>query len=104
MFFSVCFWCRPAHELRDAYMAPTANTFKTKDGWHVNLMGADLKRHLKRTVKAFGLTKADYFALASAGVASLFKHREMTDRIEHVFIVLNRILQSKFGEKVIIVD
>ncbi len=39
------------------YVQPVTNCFRTKDGWWLLFLGADVVRHLPRMMKACGLGK-----------------------------------------------
>ncbi len=90
---------RPAEMLNECYMVPTANTFWTKDKWLVTLMGVDLLRHLPRTLKALGFSRAYYLRILAQIAQAMLLHKSLPDRIEHVMRLLNRDFAAKMQEK-----
>ncbi len=89
----------PASELHNRFMVPSANTFKTKDGWWITLLGADLKRHLPRSIKALGLTKSYYVQLALRAVTGLVKYKTLLERVGFVMEMLNRDFAAQMATK-----
>ena len=83
-----------ASNLHMGFFVPTANSFRTKDGFYITLLGADFFRHLPRTMKAFGLGKSFYLSLAAAGIKALVTKSTLLER----FGVVMQRCNSSFAE------
>ena len=87
----------PSDTLRDSFVVPSANSFETKDGWCLTLLGAELERHLPKTLKALGFSKTYYASVAVVFLANLRKAR--LARLKAVIRKLNHDMAEVFKTK-----
>ena len=88
------------HTFRDIFPLCTFNTFRTADGVWVQLLGLELPRHLKRTLKACGVP-----LLPTLARAALTYAREVRPdsepikmlRFRPLFRVFNRTIAAGVG-------
>ena len=85
----------PASEKRNRNLVATAHCFVTKDGRWVQLLGAELPRHIKRTLAAFGVSKLSLAARAAPLLVNALlvgKQRSTMEKLVPVLGLLNDVL------------
>ena len=88
----------PEH-MHARYPIATANSYVTKDGWRLQLLGVELPRHLPRLVTALGISKAFYLSIVATLLFKVLPARTET-RLMKV-VPLFAVLNNKFREEIV---
>jgi len=87
----------PPSQFGDSCPVSTFNSFQTRDGMWVQLLGVDIARHLGRTLKSLGIARPTYAKMlwvAATKVVPNKKVRSLIIRARPVFWVMNQNIRA----------
>lgn len=92
-------FCLDSSDQRNIFPVPTANSFLTKDGVWIQLLGVDLGRHLHKTLSALGIAGKVYRRLVSPLVSKmLLGSGSVLLRALHLMRVMNAGIEKAVGK------
>jgi len=85
-------------ESRITHPVATMNTFKTKDGVWLQMLGLDIKKHLPKFLKALGIRFKTYTSLLKAIIFEVITAKgTKLEKFRPIFCVLNKNLEEGIG-------